>query len=67
MTILCSCGDSNGPLLMFPRNIAVSSLVAGYLFNSVGNEEQSYWSLNTVISFVLGFSAGSPLIGVTVL
>ena len=89
--MLCSCGGSNGPLLMFPRNIAVSSFVAGYLFNiakflssgpssrgellayaarelstvhscpspcgnvSVGNEEQSYWSLTTLISFVRGF------------
>ena len=99
--MLCSCGGSNGPPLIFPRNIAISSFVAGYLFNiakflssgpssrgellayaarelstvyscpsscgnvAVGNEEQSYWFLNTVISFALGFSAGSTLIGVT--
>ena len=34
---------------------------------SVGNEEQSYRSFNTLISLVLGFSVGSTLIGVTVL
>ena len=33
MTMLCSCGGSDGPLLMFPRNIEISSFVAGYLFN----------------------------------
>ena len=103
MTILCSCGGSTGPLLMFPRDIAFSSFVAGYLFNiakflssgpssrgellayaarelstahscpsscgnvAVGDEEQSHWSWLTVISFVVGFSAGSTLIGVAVL
>ena len=98
MTMLCNCGGSNGPLLMFH---AVSRfrrllLVVKFLSSgpssrgellayaarelstvyscpsscgnvSVGNEEQSCWSLNTLISFVLGFSAGSTLIGVTVL
>ena len=34
---------------------------------AVGNEEQGHRSWNTVISFVLGFSAGRTLIGVAVL
>ena len=103
MTMLCSCGGSHGPLLMFPSNVAISSCVAGYLFNiakflssgpssrgevlayaarelstafscpsscgnvAVGNEEQSHWSWCIVISFALGFSAGSTLTGLTVL